>query len=104
MNVTRLRLQQEISEILAEQPLEIQQVFANCNLQQELMAYVLSRVPNCYERIDVERSPRSSPRFKPESTIRWLEREQLIYQGIQELFQKVINKSEKISFGQRLYR
>lgn len=87
VNRTHLLVQDDIGYILAEQPKPVQERFQTCNLMPDLLAYVLSRIPNLYAVCE-ENDPLGLSAMAHESAQRQLEREVLIYQGIYCVLEK----------------
>lgn len=90
VNRTHLLVQDDVNYILAEQPKPVQERFETCNLMPDLLAYVLSRIPNLYTVCEENDSLGFSP-IAHESAQRQLEREALIYQGIYCVLEKSQN-------------
>ncbi|MDB9313244.1 hypothetical protein PN462_09050 [Spirulina sp. CS-785/01] len=93
--MTLLLVQDDIDHILAEQPQKIQKQFTQCNLFPDLIAYVLSRIPNLYSVFASETVPEIKSHLLHESAERQLERENLIRQGIYLVLEKNLHKSIK---------
>ncbi|MEA5420680.1 hypothetical protein VB712_15710 [Spirulina sp. CCNP1310] len=87
VNRTHLLVQDDIEYILAEQPKPVQERFRSCNLIPDLLAYVLSRIPNLYAVCE-ENEPLGFSPITHESAQRKLQREALIYQGIYCVLEK----------------
>ncbi|TVQ64698.1 MAG: hypothetical protein EA366_00875 [Spirulina sp. DLM2.Bin59] len=104
VNRTHLLVQDDIDHILAGQPKSVQDRFQSCNLMPDLLAYVLSRIPNLYAVCQEDDSLDLSP-ITYESAQRQLERETLIYQGIYCVLEKSQEpqtaKSAQNQIGQR---
>lgn len=95
VNLTLLKVNEELQNIL-EFDLDAitQKIFADNYLRQQLIAYVLQRVPNRYLTIEQEKLALNVSQFTVFSTQERLKIENLIYQGI---FQ-VLDSQEKREF------
>jgi hypothetical protein len=100
VNLTLLKVIKEIQNILDICPTQAHQKLAsNPNLQQQLIAYVLSRVPNRHVAIEEEYLSLISPHSICCSTLEQLEIENLVNEGVYYLMQ-----SEKMTNLQPTYK
>ncbi|WP_204103439.1 MULTISPECIES: hypothetical protein [Spirulina sp. CCY15215] len=99
VNLTLLFVKEDINQILTEQPDQIQKDFMKRDLFPDLVAYVLSRIPNNYTVFDEtvfdeERvSPLQLSSLLNESAERQLDREQVIRRGIYVVLEKSFHKT-----------
>ncbi|NEO26561.1 MAG: late competence development ComFB family protein [Kamptonema sp. SIO4C4] len=91
--MTLLLVQDDIDHILAEQPKKIQKQFSQRNLCPDLIAYVLSRIPNLYSVFAEAKVPEIKSHLLHESAERQLEREKLIRQGIYLVLEKSFHQN-----------
>lgn len=100
VNLTLLKVIKEIKNVLDICPTQAHQELASDpNLQQQLIAYVLSRVPNRHVAIEEEYLSLISPHSICCSTLEQLEIENLVNEGVYYLVQ-----SEKNSFIKPSYK
>lgn len=88
VNLTLLLVREDIDQILAEQPDRIQKDFIKRDLFPDLIAYVLSRIPNHYTVFEEEHIPSLHSHLLTESAERQLAREKMIHQGIYFVLEK----------------
>lgn len=88
VNMTLLLVQDDIEHILAEQPQAIQDKFVQKDLFPDLIAYVLSRIPNLYLVLEEEEISDAKSHIIHESAERQLQREEFIRQGIYLVLEK----------------
>ncbi|WP_072621501.1 hypothetical protein [Spirulina major] len=100
VNMTLLFVQDDIEHILATQSECIQHYFQQHDLIPELLAYVLSRIPNVYAVFDEGQNPPHLSHINYESAERQLQRENVIMRGIHAVFEKrshaMLAKAEKL--------
>ncbi len=91
INQTQSIIEREISEVLETYPNHpYQQIFAHPDHRQELVAYVLNRVPSLYTSVDI-----TSPEFTlPSPTAILMNVETTIHQGISQLLRGQSLKQE----------
>ncbi len=102
INVTLFVLQSEIQEILAQQPIEIQNAFADQNLYQELLAYILNRVPNRYITSDAGQTIIPQAEMLRETSIRRLQRDQISLEGVYAVWNKGVSTKKRSTNCDRL--
>ena len=90
-NVTMLLVQEETEDVLAEQPSAVREAFVRNDLYQDLLAYVLSRVPNVYRAIDKGEETSIKSQLITDSARRKLDRETVICQGVYFCLEKRAN-------------
>lgn len=103
VNITLLSVRQEIQYILAEQSQEIQAAYAQSDLYQDLLAYVLSRIPNSYVAIEEGKELDRAEYLYRESADRRLQKESIIIRGVYDVLAKkraLTQKSQPISESQ----
>ncbi|MGK7929172.1 MAG: late competence development ComFB family protein [Spirulina sp.] len=88
VNLTLLLVKEDLDQILAEQPDSIQRDFIKRDLFTDLMAYVLSRIPNNYIVLEEGQIPPVHSHLQTESAERQLARERMIRQGIYFVLEK----------------
>ena len=88
VNLTLLLVKEDIDQILAEQPDRIQKDFIKRDLFTDLIAYVLSRIPNNYTVLEEGHISTFHSHFQTESAERQLAREKMIRQGIYLVLEK----------------
>lgn len=88
VNLTLLLVKEDIDQILAEQPDRIQKDFIKRDLFADLIAYVLSRIPNNYTVLREGQIPPIHAHLQTESAERQLAREKMIRQGIYFVLEK----------------
>ncbi|MEA5468960.1 hypothetical protein [Spirulina sp. 06S082] len=93
VNLTLLFVKEDINQILTEQPDHIQKDFMKRDLFPDLIAYVLSRIPNNYNVFEEERMPPIHSYLLSESAERQLAREQMIRRGIYVVLEKSFHKT-----------
>ncbi|NJO74903.1 MAG: hypothetical protein HC833_14745 [Leptolyngbyaceae cyanobacterium RM1_406_9] len=92
VNLTMLLVDTEVEYILGMYPpYPEQQVFANFDLRQELIAYVLSRVRNVHVTVEEGEESKVSPERFPCLTEIKLQIENFIHEGIRYVLQKYRN-------------
>jgi hypothetical protein len=85
-NITLIVVNDEIENILSRYPTyPYQQAFSAAGLHQELLAYVLNRVPNKYAIIEQKQLLPKQTLFPPYSTKELLDIEHYIHLGICDL-------------------
>ncbi|KYC41156.1 hypothetical protein WA1_03435 [Scytonema hofmannii PCC 7110] len=95
VNLTEQSVIKEIESILDNYPYyPYQQAFAIPDLRQELIAYVLSRIPCFYSAVEPEKAYWSSYKLRRQPLEQQLHLENLIQQGIFSLIQE---KSDWVS-------
>ncbi len=95
VNITLVVVTEEVEIILESYPkYPYQEAFSPSGLRQDLIAYVLSRVPNKYTAIDSESMLSQRVHFSCSSE-QLLEIEDLIHTGIRD----VLHSQEKIDYG-----
>ncbi len=95
VNITLAAVTEEIEIILESYPkYPYQEAFSPSGLRQNLIAYVLSRVPNRYIAIDSESVSGKTVEFRCSSE-QLLEIEDLIHTGIRD----VLHSYENIDYG-----
>jgi hypothetical protein len=104
VNLTLPIVIQEIEDILEKYPHSpYQETFANPNYKQTLVAYILSRVPNCYVTVEEERKEEEVQLVSNKSDS-WrcsltekLDMEMIIHQGIDKIMtEQAQNVSQSI--------
>ncbi len=86
VNLTLLLLKDEIENVLDSQDGKCyQSAFDLPDLRQELITYVLSRVPNLFQVIEEGEKPSSKYNPLSESTVKQLGIKVVIHQGIHDL-------------------
>lgn len=99
VNLTLLKVIKEIKNILDICPtLAHQELASDPNLQQQLVAYVLSRVPNRHVAIEEEYLSLISPQSICCSTLEQLELENLVHEGVYYLAQVEKNNNVQPSY------
>lgn len=99
VNLTLLKVIKEIKNILDISPTQVHKELAgDLNLQQQLVAYVLSRVPNRHVAIEEEYLSLISPNSICCSTLEQLEIENLVNEGVYYLMQSEKNSILKPSY------
>jgi hypothetical protein len=88
VNMTLSFVQDDIEHIFATQSEQIQHYFQQHDLIPELLAYVLSRIPNVYAVFDEEQHPPQLSSVNHELAERQLQRERVILQGIHAVLEK----------------
>lgn len=85
-NLTLPIVNEEIENILSTYPNHpYQQAFSITGFRQDLLAYVLSRVPNKYTVFDGTKAPSSFPLSLPYPTKQLLDIEEYIHLGIRDI-------------------
>ncbi|WP_017304732.1 hypothetical protein [Spirulina subsalsa] len=95
VNLTLLQVEQDMDHILAEQPDHIQTEFTRRDLFPDLIAYVLSRIPNFYMVFDEGKGQSLKPHLINESAERQLAREATIRNGIYYVLEKSQHRQRK---------
>ena len=88
VNTTLFSVREEIKHILAEQPQGIQAAYAQSDLYQDLLAYVLSRIPNSFVAIEEGQELDGTEYLYRESAERRLQKESIISRGIYDVLAK----------------
>ncbi len=88
VNTTLFSVREEIKHILAEQPQRIQAAYAQSDLYQDLLAYVLSRIPNSFVAIEEGQELDGAEYLYRESADRRLQKESIISRGIYDVLAK----------------
>jgi hypothetical protein len=99
VNLTLLKVIKEIKNILDICPTQAHKELASdLNLQQQLVAYVLSRVPNRYVAIEEEYLSLISPHSIRCSTREQIDIENLVNEGVYYLMQSEKNRITQPSY------
>lgn len=106
VNMTLALVTEEVEIILGSYPkYPYQEAFSPWGLRQDLIAYVLSRVPNKYIAIDSRESPNQTLQIRCSSD-QLLHIENLIHTGIRDVlhsYQKIdCRLSEQVKSGERV--
>lgn len=89
VNLTRLVVNAEIEQILEiHYHLPYQHIFANLDLRQELVAYVLARTRNVHISVEQGEESRLNVETMPYLTEAKLQIEAFIHQGLHHILQK----------------
>ncbi len=92
VNLTLLKVAGEVESILATYPAQIyKRISSTPNFRDKLLNYVLDRIPNHSVDIDRETLSTISPQALYCSTLEQMEIEELIQQGVYELFRQENN-------------
>ncbi|EGJ34914.1 MULTISPECIES: hypothetical protein [Moorena] len=94
VHVTTPIVIQEIENVLATYPeFPYQDVFSQSKIRQDLIAYVLSRIPNHYEALDKIEPSSKSQELRHLSSEHKLYLENLIHTGIYHILHLMLNYS-----------
>jgi hypothetical protein len=86
VNLTLLKVKEELNVILENYPNQIyQKTLSDHDMRQQLIVYVLNRIPNHHLAIDIDNISLISSKLLTFSTQESLEIEKLIHQGIYQL-------------------
>ncbi len=97
VNITLFSVGEEIKYILAEQPYAIQAAYAQNDLYQDLLAYVLSRIPNSYVAIEQGQEVTELEYLYREPAARRLQKESIISRGIKDILATKITLQQTAS-------
>ena len=94
VNLTLPIVKEEIECLLETYPApSYWQTFENPDLCQELIAYVLSRVPNFYTVVETEEQAQLKPTRLSHSLEQRMKIETLIHQGVQQILQTNLERA-----------